>query len=116
MHDEVIVVYIGIDRYDAVWHLNKQAQVAQVMPNLDTSLDECDSFRKAIKMYSVKDENEYFVLNPTSKDVQALEQKLVMKFITEKSKNFLLIFVVASHGMNLDGQQVVVLNEFDAVR
>ena len=67
-------------------------------------------------MYSVKDENEYFVLNPTAKDVQALEEKLVMKFITEKSKNFLVIFVVASHGVNLDGQQAVVLNEFDGIR
>ena len=41
VHDEVIVVYIGIDKYDAVWYHNTEGQSVQVMENLETSLDEC---------------------------------------------------------------------------
>ena len=38
---------------------------------------------------------------------------MVTRIVTENEKNFLIVFVVASHGMNVNGQQVVVLNEFD---
>ena len=43
-----------------------------------------------------------------------LIKELAAKFKKEPEKNFLVIYVVAGHGMNVSGQQSLLVNEYNS--
>ena len=83
------------------------------MKNLETCHTDCDAFRKIIKRYSVKDENEYILRDPAEYEVERVQKALLKRIETESETKFLIIFVVAGHDLNIGGKQVVLINEFD---
>ena len=97
------MVYFSGTVFDAVWNKKRSGKIEQAMINLDACKDDIDLFRDVLKRYKVKKENEHNCHNPTRKQMDDLIKELAKKFKSEPEKNFLVIYVVAGHGMNCSG-------------
>ena len=83
------------------------------MGDLKTCKDDCLTFSGAMTHYAAKPITEHWLADPSLKECIGLMNTVNKKFRDEPDKNFLLMIDVAGHGMNCNGQQVLLINEFD---
>ena len=77
--------------------------------------------RTVLEMYDIKDKGpidnkNLYVLNEnaTLKKIIEVMTSIRMRMKENPDKNFLVIYVLAGHGMICDGKQVVLLNEYSS--
>ena len=83
------------------------------MGNLPATKDDIDRARRTLQFYGATEENEYNCEDPTAKEMLQLKNKLYKRFKSKPKKKYLVYFILAGHGMNVGGQQVLLLNEYD---
>ena len=96
------------------------------MPNLYDKKGEpicwkdCETMRKALEPYGLKDtgpiedQNMYVVNdNATFKKVSGIMTNIQRRMNANPEKRYLVVYVIACHGMNNGGEQMIVLNEFN---
>ena len=86
----------------------------QFMGDLLACTDDIDAFRDCMKHYGVNDpKNAYVLHNADFRTCNTTFRNIQKRLNSDKDKKFLILYVLAGHGMNVKGQQVVLLNEFD---
>ena len=58
-------------------------------------------------------EDIYVLKNENSKAFRTTFGKITRRLQKDPDTNYLILYVIAGHGMNQNGQQVIVVNEFD---
>ena len=78
----------------------------------DSSKKDCNAMRHALEKYEFTSIISLEVNTQITKVISAVSS--IKKRCRESpAENFLIVYVLASHGMIVDGQQVVLLNQFD---
>jgi len=118
IHDERLVLYFATSRFDSVWRQDKEGNVVQAMPDLPQCKDDCASLREAMRRYLVLDDGPEQLYkmddNPDLKRLWRVRRHIRRRLMDNPDKNFLIVYVLASHGIQSSGKQVVLLNEFHA--
>ena len=84
------------------------------MGDLPACTDDIDAFKEAMKHYGATDPEDCYVLhNANSKECNTTFRTLTQRLQKNPDTNFLILYVFAGHGMNVKGQQIVLLNEYD---
>ena len=109
----MITVYFGAEKFDKVFKKMRSGRIKQAMDDLEAPKKDCQIFHEVMQKFPIKEENQFFMYDPSSKEMNKLMMDLYKRFRKNKDTNYVLIFVVAGHGMNADGMQVLPLNEFD---
>ena len=110
------MVYFSATVFDAVENpkLKGKEGSKQYMGDLPNCTDDIDSFREAMKHYGATDPDDCYVLhNADFKTCNAKFRDLQKRMQKNPETKFLVLYVLAGHGMNVKGQQVLLLNEFD---
>ena len=115
--DHRIAVIFGMSKFDAVYKRGKQGFV-QAFDDLETVSDDCDEFQEVLSKYGIKSKHLYNLdKNPTSRDVETAMKQIGKKLREGKHKvpmeRYLVMFLFAGHGLQRDGLQVMLYNEFD---
>ena len=87
------------------------------MPDLPATKQDCLTLRVALEAYGIVDrgpDNMYVMDDPNMKRVRAVKRSLMMMLKDNPDKKVLIVFILAGHGMQMSGKQVVLLNEFNA--
>ena len=97
--DEVLAVYFSGEKFDKVWRKNDKGQFVQAMADLTATKDDISLFSSVMARYQIKEENEFYMEDPTAAQMRKLMNTLYKRYLNNPSTNFLTIFVVAGHGM-----------------
>ena len=81
------------------------------MDDLPAAKEDIEVFKRVMNTYNV--DQEFFCADASYKEIQKLTLDLTKTFVKNKNTNFAVIYLVAGHGMNIDGKQIVLLNEFN---
>ena len=84
------------------------------MPDLPECEKDIVAFKGAMEKFGITNPDDVYELkDPQS--MQALKTMLAIKNRLKENPdvNHLIIYVAAGHGMNKDGQQVLVVNQYD---
>ena len=84
------------------------------MSDLPACADDIDAFRDAMKYYGATDPGDSYVLhNADFKTCNATFKNIQKRLLQNPKTKFLILYACAGHGMDVKGQQVLLLNEFD---
>ena len=86
----------------------------QAIDDLDKCKEDCDTLEDAFSRFEFTDPgNIYRLHNPTSKQVRDVRLAVVKRIREHPEKKFVVVYLIAGHGIQINGQQTVVINEFD---
>ena len=112
VHDKIIVVYFSVSTFNAV--LNPKEANKQFLDDLPACLDNIKTFKEAMEHYgATKPEDVYNLCNESFKQCTVTLRNIQKRIQEDPETNYLILYVIAGHGMNVKGQQVLLLNEFD---
>ena len=84
------------------------------MGDLPNCSDDIESFKEAMRHYGVTDPDDCYEIHDTDfKTCNLVFRKMQQRLMSNPEVNHLILYVFAGHGMNVKGQQVLLLNEFD---
>ena len=86
-------------------------KVKQGVEDLPKVYGDIDSIKNHLSLFGVSEVLD--LIDPTKKRVDLLRKKAKMEIVASPETKFLVIFAIAGHGMQMDGRQIAVVNEFD---
>ena len=116
--DRVITFAVDIVTYDRVQKPvdpnDPKKGLKQLMDNLPECPKDIEAWREVMHFYDWnKDEDTYMLHDPSHAELIAAFKEVWNKLSKNRDTNFLIFFVFASHGMNSEGKQVILTNDFD---
>lgn len=108
----------GMSKFDAVYRKKSDGSYQQAFDDLETVDDDCKKLSECLTQYQIKTKNTYNLGDDPKKVVveKALCQ-ISAKIRNGKKKEpmdkFLIIFLFAGHGLQKDGMQAMLYNEYD---
>ena len=88
--------------------------VKQAVDDLKKCKLDCDKLETVFALYGFTNpKNIYRLSDPDIKQVNAVRNAIPARFKEEPEKKFAVVILVAGHGIQLSGQQSVVINAFD---
>ena len=124
VHDVAIIVYFWAMEFDAVEKIveqedsegNVQKVVKQFMGNLPHCEDDIEAFKGAMEQYGITKAtnpgNIYELKDPKNMEVMKTMAEIKKRLKANPDKKHLILYVAAGHGMNVNGQQVLLVNQF----
>ena len=84
------------------------------MGDLPACTEDIEAFKEAMEHYGATDPDDCYVMhNANFKECNTIFRNMQNRIKKNPDTNFLVLYVFAGHGMNVKGQQVLLLNEFD---
>ena len=106
-----------MEKFNAVFKIQKDGKYGQAMQDLPGTEKDCRAIRKAAKKYGATDNGDGTY---TLKDTEAnhgnyrkIQRSILTRLRAKPEKKYLIIYCFAGHGMNENGRQVFLVNEFD---
>ena len=92
-------------------------KIEQGVNNLDKCKDDIDLIRKCLAKYGIIDmgRNDSYLLDdtPTYNRVFKVRTSIKKRIKKTPDNTFVLVFALAGHGMQMDGRQIVLINQYD---
>ena len=121
--DHKIGFYFSQSTFDSVW-VERNGKVVQALANLKdehgNSLckKDIDKIRPILEMYGINDNgpNDLYIINETAitrKAVTGPINDIKKRLGASPEKTFLIVFVIAGHGMQDSGHQVIPVNQLN---
>ena len=111
-----IIVKIAADKYDNVMHMVK-GQMKQRLKDITSVSFDVKEFDKTWKPLGSIDNNGseevYNLMNPTFKEMGEARKGINSYLSDHKHEDTLVTYLIAGHGMEVEGKQCFVLNELD---
>ena len=94
---------------------NTEDELTQAMGDLPACSKDIETFASAMERYQLNDPQNIYNLSNDPKQAECnKEMIIIMKRIKKyPDQGFLINFCLAGHGMQKNGMQIVLLNEFD---
>ena len=85
------------------------------MPDLLSCKDDCATIKTALDRYNVTDtcDGLYWMEDPDQMRIKQVKSSLLKKLRNNPKEKILIVFVLAGHGMQMSGKQVLLINEFN---
>ena len=101
--DQRLIVYFATCKYNAVWHRDDKGFIDQFYLDLPDCKQDCKTIRSAMKRYKITDtgENDMYIMDndPSDMQVKATITNIRKRIRSKPDDNFLIIYVLAGHGM-----------------
>ena len=116
--NHTLAVFFGMTKFDINYRKTRKGEYVPFFDDLPEAKRDCEDLKKCLNNYNFKEENCYDLSNnPTLKQIEAVWQKIRARLKEGKNQqpkvNYTIIFLFAGHGMLMEGNQVLVLNEWD---
>ena len=91
-------------------------KTVQAVGDLSDTIKDIETFKRPMKHYGILDSGPgdmYDMKEPSFEEVVQVRKHLNKRFLRNPDVNFLVFYIFACHGIQKDGKQSVVVNEFD---
>ena len=108
--------------YSAVFIINKNGELVPFYKNLDGVFKDLNAFDYAFSAYDMRKGDdrshslEILIINPSYTKVIEAWKKLERILIEHSNERVLVTYLFSGHGLDFEGIQSVVVNEFDAAK
>ena len=107
--DHRLAIIFGMSTFDACYKKLPDGTYRQAFDNLDSTSEDCKRLIDCLEKFQIETKNVYdFSHNPTSRDVEYALSQISAKLRAGKKQRpmvrYLVIFLFAGHGLQLDGQ------------
>ena len=119
------VIYFACVNFDRVWTKDKKGQVTPAMAELPAVTEDIRTMKKAMLAYEIVDTGPTVMKNgkekgmyeldedPKLHEIEEVKRHLIEYLRTHPEELVLIVYVIAGHGMQMSGKQVVLVNEHD---
>ena len=110
-----------MSKFDAVWRQKADGTYKQAFADLAAVPGDCQVLGQCLEKYQIKTKNVYNLSNnPTKGEVERGIAQLSARLRAGKKKRpmerYLIIFLFAGHGLQKEGAQVMLYNEYDPAK
>ena len=93
---------------------NSITRYEQAMPNVPLASYDCDLAKQAfLKDYLIRPDDIIELKNVSFQQIKRAEKQLNMRIENDKETGYLVVYILAGHGIQRDGNQTLLTNEFD---
>ena len=107
MSDVNIALYFGTSKFDSCWK-DENGEVVQGVHDIPSAKDDCHTLRVPLERYQICDNGDNGIYNldddPSWTQLVTAKSDIQNRLKNNPDVNFLVIYVVASHGIHRDGK------------